>query len=149
MPFNPRSLKNLRKIVDKTNAKIVLTSSWRLSEACTIVLEARLIEYGMKIFSKTNRLDGNRGKEITEWLMCNAPQTRTVLFSVPDFYSLHREYTVPDYRILIIDDEVHDIQNQFDPMEVVHTDMNIGLDFWKTREAISKFNWQKEMTSRG
>lgn len=145
MPFNPRSLKNLRKIVDITNGKIVLSSSWRLSDKCMTVLEARLIEYGIKIFSKTERLDGNRGNEITSWLFYNAPKTRSVIFSKPDFYGLVKEFTVPDYRILIIDDETKDIFNQFDPQEIIQTDPNIGLDFWKTREAISKFNWQKEV----
>lgn len=29
MPFNERSLKNLKKIIDKTQAEVVLISSWR------------------------------------------------------------------------------------------------------------------------
>lgn len=53
MPFNPRSLKNLRNIIDATGAKLVLSSSWRKDEACLIVLKARLMEYGMKIHSMT------------------------------------------------------------------------------------------------
>lgn len=53
MPFNPRSLKNLNKIVKKTNSKVVISSSWRRSESAMTVLEARLIEYGIKIYDKT------------------------------------------------------------------------------------------------
>lgn len=53
MPFNPRSILNLRKIVRKTNAKVVISSSWRRSEKAMTVLEARLIEYGIKIYSST------------------------------------------------------------------------------------------------
>lgn len=144
MPFNPRSLKNLRRIVDITKGKIVLTSSWRLSDRCMIVLKARLIEYGLKIFSQTERLDGNRGNEITQWLKDNCPRTETIIFSRPDFYGFQRQYTVPNYINLIIDDKVNDISNQFDYSEVIQTDMNIGLDFWKTREVISKYNYQKD-----
>ena len=53
MPFNPRSLKNLRNIIDATGAKLVLSSSWRKDVACLTVLKARLTEYGMKIYSMT------------------------------------------------------------------------------------------------
>lgn len=60
MPFNPRSLKNLRKIVKKTNSKIVVSSSWRNSDLAMAVLEARLAEYGMKIHSKTGRDPGRK-----------------------------------------------------------------------------------------
>lgn len=53
MPFNPRSLRNLRRIVDTTGAQLVLSSSWRTSDLCMTVLKARLMEYGMKIYSTT------------------------------------------------------------------------------------------------
>ncbi len=144
MPFNPRSLKNLRKIVDITKGKIVLTSSWRLTENCMTVLKARLIEYGMNIFSVTERLDGNRGNEIDNWLKTNTSHTETIIFSKPDYYGFQRRYIIPNYINLIIDDEINDISNRFDCMEVIQTDINTGLDFWKTREAIKKFKWQEE-----
>lgn len=145
MPFNPRSLKNLRKIIDKTKGKIVLTSSWRLSDKCLTVLKARLMEYGIRIFSQTERLNGNRGQEITQWLRNNAPKTQTVIFSQPDITGYRKETIIPDYICLIIDDKIDDISNQFVYMEVIQTDMNIGLDFWKTREVIKKYIWQKEV----
>ena len=56
MPFNPKSLKNLKKLIDKTNGRIVLTSSWRLNHDCMTVLEARLAEYGMKVFDRTAKI---------------------------------------------------------------------------------------------
>lgn len=145
MPFNPRSLKNLRKIIDKTKGKVVLSSSWRLSEHCMVVLKARLMEYGIRIFSQTKRLDGNRGNEINEWLKENATRTEIVSFSKPDFVSILSFKVIKHYICLILDDEVNDISNQFDYSEVIQTDMEIGLDYWKTREVIKKFNWQKEV----
>ena len=139
MPFNPRSLKNLRKIVDITNGKIVLSSSWRLSDKCITVLEARLIEYGIKIFSKTERLDGNRGNEITSWLNQHAPQSSLVKLN-----GINEDIIVFRYDCisLIIDDEVKDISNQFNKKNIIKTNMNVGLDFFKTIETIMKYKSQ-------
>ena len=41
------------KIIDKTNSKVVISSSWRRTKNGMIVLKARLIEYGIKIYSVT------------------------------------------------------------------------------------------------
>ena len=117
MPFNPRSIKNLRKIIDKTNSKIVLSSSWRRIEKCMIVLKARLIEYGIKIYSITPFIDGCRGKEISKWC---------------------EEKTKIGDRILIIDDELYDIKEYFETKEIVKINYEYGLNSFKTHEAIKK-----------
>lgn len=145
MPFNPRSLKNLKKIVTKTNAKIILTSSWRRSEHCMTVLEARFAEYGLKVSSKTPHINGNRGQEIDQWLKENAPAEKTILFSKPDFYGISREIYVPKYNFIIIDDEKYDISNRFDTLQCVWCDYNKGLTFFKTLEALDKLLLQKEV----
>ena len=119
MPFNPRSLKNLRKIIDKTNAKIVLSSSWRRSDACKIVLFARLKEYGIKIHSETPYTSGKRGIEIKEWCKENLKEND---------------------KILIIDDEMYDILEHYTNDKIVKLNDRDGLTFWKTREAIKKLN---------
>lgn len=117
MPFNPRNILNLRKIIDKTNAKIVLSSSWRRTKNGMIVLEARLIEYGIKIHSITPFENGCRGKEIREWC---------------------KENTKKGDKILIIDDEMYDIKEYFDSKEIVKVNYNNGLDTIKRIEAIKK-----------
>lgn len=132
MPFNPRSLKNLRKIIDKTSKKedtqIILTSSWRISHDCMIVLKARLIEYGIKINAVTEKLD-NRGEEIKEWL-----QERRLL---PNMYG------VPDIIFIIIDDKNDHFNEYFSNEHVVLTNPNRGLNYFKTKEAIHKLKGMK------
>ena len=132
MPFNPRSLKNLRKIIDKTSKKedtqIILTSSWRISHDCMIVLKARLIEYGIKINAVTEKLD-NRGEEIKEWL-----QERRLLPNI---------YGVPDIIFIIIDDENDHFNEYFSNEHIVLTNPNRGLNYFKTKEAIHKLKGMK------
>lgn len=117
MPFNPRSIKNLRKIIDKTNSKIVLSSSWRRIEKCMTVLKARLIEYGIKIYSITPFIDGCRGKEILKWCEENLKEND---------------------KILIIDDNLYDIKEYFETNEIVKINYEYGLDSFKTYESIKK-----------
>lgn len=76
VPFNPRSLKNLRKIyesiLDNSNDPlIILSSSWRLSEIDRTIVEARLAEYGMRILGVTPYIHSERGIEIINWLEKN------------------------------------------------------------------------------
>ena len=117
IPFNARSIKNLRKIIDKTNSKIVLSSSWRRLENNIIILKARLIEYGIKIYSITPFINGDRGKEIKKWCEENLKQND---------------------KILIIDDNMYDIENYYNSKEIVKIDGYKGLTVLKTLEAIIK-----------
>lgn len=105
MPFNPKSLINLKKIVDKTGAQIVLSSSWRNTERGMIVLEARLAEYGLKIFDKTGDC-GSRANEIIDWL------------------TEHPE----DNEFIIIDDEMYDLEGAFNSERIYKINGYYGLD---------------------
>lgn len=91
MPFNPKSLENLKWLINKTDAQIVLDSSWRKSAPCMTVLEARLAEYGLKIYDKTGDM-GSRGNEIIDWLFA---------------------HTTDNDTFVIIDDEMYDIEDSF------------------------------------
>lgn len=121
MPFNPRSLKNLKWIIERTGGKnktkIVLSSSWRMSNNCMVVLKARLAEYGMKQELVTPQINGERGLEIKTWLDDNA--------TVDDSY-------------IIIDDEIKDISIYFLKSYIVHTNWTKGLTYFKAKEAINK-----------
>lgn len=143
MPFNPRSLKNLRKIIDRTGGKeltsIVLTSSWRRSEKCMTVLEARLIEYGIKIKKGycTPHIDGKRGAEITDWLHKHVAVITTLYNDNIRFKS----YDIPrEHNFIILDDEMYDIEECFTDDHIVKIDWTKGLTYWKTMEAIEKLN---------
>lgn len=121
MPFNPRSLKNLKWIIERTGGKnktkIVLSSSWRMSNNCMVVLKARLAEYGIKQELVTPQINGERGLEIKTWLDDNA--------TVDDSY-------------VIIDDEIKDISIYFLKSYIVHTNCTKGLTYFKAKEAINK-----------
>lgn len=79
-----RPLKLLKEIIDKTSAKIVVSSSWRIGccksgkesifgDRLYSKLEKRLKDYGMSIYDITPSLDPGtqRGDEIRKWLSEN------------------------------------------------------------------------------
>lgn len=126
VPFNPRSLKNLKWIIERTGGKnktkIVLSSSWRMSNNCMVVLKARLAEYGIKQELVTPQINGEKGLEIKTWLDDNA--------TVDDSY-------------IIIDDEIKDISTYFLKSYIVYTNWTKGLTYFKAKEAIYKMYKQK------
>lgn len=79
--IDPLRLALVKRIVDETDAKIVLTTSWREhwdvdGDRCDSV--GREINdvfggAGLSIFDKTPLIDRNREKEIEQWLACNYP----------------------------------------------------------------------------
>ena len=106
-----------------------------------IVLEARLMEYGIKIIreNKTENMNGQRGKEIERWLKENDKV-------IDYFYADNKEYKVDvpnESNFIIIDDETYDIRKYFTPDHIIKVNGYKGLDFWKTKEAIHKLNNSK------
>lgn len=87
-----RPLKLLKEIVDKTSAKIVVSSSWRIGcersgresifgKGLYEKLEKRLKDYGMDIYDITPSLETGtqRGDEIREWLSKNETENFIIL----------------------------------------------------------------------
>lgn len=120
MPFNPKSLENLKWLINKTDAQIVLDSSWRKSAPCMTVLEARLAEYGLKIYDKTGET-GSRGNEIIDWLFA---------------------HTTDDDAFIIIDDELYDLEDSFNKDKIVKVDSRKGFNLAKRWEALEKLEQQ-------
>ena len=116
VPFGPYNLKNLAKLVRKTKANIVLTSTWRLDKEHIAVLKARLAEYGLRIYDMTDNINMIRGVEIKEWLKS------------------HRD--IENY--VVIDDEEYDLSNFIDNKHLVIVDSNYGLTFGDRIRAINK-----------
>ena len=114
-PFDPYNLKNLTKIVRKTGANIVLTSTWRLDKEHMAVLRARLAEYGLKIYDQTSNFGMNRGAEISEWL---------------------KEHSKGKKSFVIIDDDTFDILPFFDRKYIIQTNTKYGLTFGDRIKAI-------------
>lgn len=68
-------LRNLRRIVDETGAKVVLSSDWRYdrddpkSNRSFLELRDELLKYGISLYDFTPELpDAHRGHEIDQWL---------------------------------------------------------------------------------
>ena len=87
-----RPLKLLKEIIDKTAAKIVVSSSWRIGcersgresifgDKLYKRLEKRLHDYCLEIYDITPSLSGDiqRGDEIREWLSKNPVETFIIL----------------------------------------------------------------------
>lgn len=75
-----RPLKLLKEIIDRTNAKIVVSSSWRIGcdrsgkgNKLYTKLVNRLADYDIEVYDITPSLRGDtqRGDEIREWLSKN------------------------------------------------------------------------------
>ncbi len=59
----------LSELVQRTNAEIVLSSSWRGVPSLRRVLDDKLHEVNVVIASVTRSLPGTRGVEIKDWLI--------------------------------------------------------------------------------
>ena len=116
VPFDPYNLKNLAKLVRKTKANIVLTSTWRLDKEHIAVLKARLAEYVLRIYDMTDNINMIRGVEIKELLKS------------------HRD--IENY--VVIDDEEYDLSNFIDNKHLVIVDSKYGLTFGDRIRAINK-----------
>jgi len=101
-------LKLLQRIVKKTGAKIVLSSSWRIGfTPASRNLLARFKEYGLELMDCTPELPGScRGDEIRQWLTDNV-------------------YNYDIENFVILDDEAN--MAEFTDKNLVQTDTNIGL----------------------
>lgn len=121
VPFNPRSLNNLRRIwqsiLDNNNEPmIILSSTWRLGDIPKAIVESRLAEYGMYFKDVTPYINQERGKEIIKWLETNKHM---------------------DSPFIILDDDSYDILcfEELKP-HFINTRFKKGLIGWKTKQAI-------------
>lgn len=124
MPFDPKCLKRLAKIVRKTNAIVVLSSTWRLDKTHIAVLNARLAEYGVRIENFTKNMNMIRGLEIKTWLKDNNFNWNTDNF-------------------IVIDDEIEDIITHIDEKFVIKTNFNYGLRWEDMKDAIIRLSNNK------
>ena len=68
--IDPATLILLKKAVDTTGAKIILSSSWRIIRKYN-ELEKFLMKFGISLSGKTPYIDGKRGLEIKQYLSEN------------------------------------------------------------------------------
>jgi hypothetical protein len=119
-------VERLKRIIEATDAKIVLTSTWRfgalMPECRAFVseferLRAEMKLYGLKIFSVTKKL-GRRDDEIMDWLEQHPNVTNWVA----------------------IDDDSFDMTSVINQGKLVHTSTLIGLQDEHIQLAINILN---------
>ena len=111
VPFNPRSLDNLRKIYDS----ILDNDNETLDEQAHYIVNARLAEYGIYVKETTPYINQHRGTEIIKWL---------------------EDHNHLDSPFVILDDDSFDIKcfEELKP-HFVHTSFKRGLIGWKAKQA--------------
>lgn len=117
VPFDPKCLKRLAKIVRKTNAILVLTSTWRLSKTSVAILNSRLAEYGVRVDNFTENYNHIRGLEIKRWLKGSA-------------------FNCDKDTYIVLDDEIDDIETHIFPNRIIEIDPKLGLTWYNMRDAI-------------
>jgi hypothetical protein len=110
--IDDRKVELLRKIIDATDAKIVLSSTWRLGytrygeslEGHRQYLNEKLAKQGLSIYSQTDDLSihgKNRGQEIDDWLSKHDVDEWVVLddeyFYDFSFYNIMPHWVQTDY----------------------------------------------------
>ena len=97
--IDPSKVRLLKQIIDKTDAKIVLSSTWREVDGSDDIprhqmydyLVEELGTYRIEIFSRTPLINNNRPKEIKRWL-------EETPFKVDKFISLDDDFDKKDYQ---------------------------------------------------
>ena len=119
-PFDERCLENLKLLVQETNSKIVVSSTWRKDEEGRITLLKVLSEYELdnKIIGYTPVLDKERGIEIKQFLI-----------------SLKETH-----NFVILDDDLD--MGELNPF-LIKTNGQEGLTYENVQEAIIKLNKTK------
>lgn len=116
-PFDEKCLENLKLLIQETNSKIVITSTWRKDEEGRRTLLKALSEYELdnKVIGYTPVLDETRGIEIKQFLIS--------LKETPNF--------------VILDDDSD--MGELTPF-LIKTNKQVGLTYENVKEAIIKLN---------
>lgn len=83
-----KPLKLLQEIIEKTSAKIVMSSSWKNSKRLYEKSERRLRDCGMEIYDITPSIgiENRKGYEIKRWLDDNEVENFVILDDEADMY---------------------------------------------------------------
>lgn len=113
-------LQLVKYIISETDAKIVISSSWRTLKIYPLI-EEYLVNQGLTIIGVTPYINGNRGKEIREYLKENN--------EIEDF--------------IVLDDEIFEDFNELEN-NLIKTDFyNEGLTYEHVKEAINVLKLKK------
>lgn len=126
-PFNKESMECLRKIVLKSNSRIVITSTWRKSPTGLKVLTTKLAEYGI-----ADRVEG-----LVPDLARNFKYSRGY-----EIYEFLKKY--PNSNFVILDDEFYDYFSGDKKIDLskhlIHLDIHTGLKKKHIKPALKILN---------
>lgn len=89
-----RCLLLLKDIVDRTGAKIVVSSAWRRIPTSYRHLRDWLQQYGMDAYDKTPYVGGERGNDITAWFNRHPGDYRYVILDDDSDMAGHMDHLV-------------------------------------------------------
>ncbi len=100
------ALEGLKRIVDATDAQIVVSSSWRQIPTAYKHLQEWLEMYGMKVADITPYVGGCRGDDITAWFNRNPGEWSYVILDDEDDMDGHMDHLVQtDFDVGLIDED--------------------------------------------
>jgi hypothetical protein len=101
------ALERLKRIVDATGARIVISSSWRQIPTAYGHLKDWLEKFGMTIWDKTPYIGTCRGDDITAWFNINPGEWSYVILDDDDDMGEHMGHLVQtDFDVGLIDTDV-------------------------------------------
>lgn len=142
-------ISNLKELVDKTGAKIILSSSWRLSTEAIATLMDKLDKFGLAISGMT--CDGVD----LDWLEKYEFDTTKKYLDTKFDYDENKQIKIThdrgaeifkwlhdhdDCAYVILDDEIEDIKPYFNELVIVKTSYKTGLTKEDVKKAIQILN---------
>ena len=142
-------ISNLKELVDKTGAKIILSSSWRLSTEAVATLMDKLDKFGLVISGMTcdgvdldwiERFEFNATKKYLDTRF-DYDENKQIKIThdrgaeIFKWLSEHKEVE----SFVILDDEDFDIKNYF-PDKLIKTNFKTGLTKEDVKKAIQIIN---------
>ena len=140
---------NLKEIVNKTKAKIILSSSWRLSAEAVATLIDKLDKFGLAISGMTydgvdldwlEKYEFDVTKKYLDTKF-DYDENKQIKFThdrgAEIFKWLHDHY---DCTYVILDDEIEDIKPYFSESVIVKTSYKTGLTKEDVKKAIQILN---------
>ena len=95
-PFDEKCLDNLRELVETTNSKIVISSTWRKDEEGRTILLSKLKEYGLddKVIGYIPILGCKRGEEIEAFINSLNREINFIILDDDNDMGKYEEYLI-------------------------------------------------------
>ena len=142
-------ISNLKELVDKTGAKIILSSSWRLSTEAIATLMDRLDKFGLAISGMTcdgvdldwlekYEFDATKKYLDTKFDCDENRQIKITHDRGAEIFKWLHDHD--DCAYVILDDEIEDIKPYFSESVIVQTSYKTGLIKEDVKKAIQILN---------